>query len=102
MYDGLFSNVSTMSRSALILLVTLLAGCAGSLHSEADCRSAAADWRARGYNDGYFGNPPQDMRLQYDCAAHGVQVAQADYLAGWKDGYDEFDRLMGSMRKMSR
>ena len=83
-----------------LFLVWLLAGCAVFPLSESDCKPA--DWRARGFDDGYFGNPPQDLRLASECTRYGVTVPQEQYLAGWRDGYDEYDRLMGSMKKMSR
>ena len=28
----------------------------------------------------------------------GIPVADAEYLAGWRDGHDEWDRLMGSFK----
>ena len=79
----------------LALLALLLSGCAIFPLSEADCRPAS--WQQRGYDDGYFGNPPQDLRLVQECRRFGVQVAQSDYLRGWRDGHDEWDRLMGSI-----
>ena len=82
-----------MMRALLIL--PLLAGCALFPLTEADCRPAS--WRERGYNDGYFGNLPQDMRLAQECRRYGIEVANSDYLAGWRDGYDEWYRLMGSI-----
>jgi len=88
-----------MSKYFVALLV-LLSGCALWPLTEADCR--VASWQQRGYDDGYFGHLPQDMRLAQECSRYGVQVAQAEYLAGWRDGYDEFDRLMGSMRNKNR
>ncbi len=42
------------------------------------------------------------MRLSQECARFGVQVAQNEYLAGWRAGYDEYDRLMGSFKNKSR
>jgi hypothetical protein len=63
----------------------ILAGCA------ADCRDS--NWRSRGYADGFGGNPPQDLRLAPACAG----FSQAAYLEGWRDGYDEWYRLMGSI-----
>ena len=56
----------------------------------------------RGYDDGYFGNLPQDLRLSQECQRFGIQVAQDEYLAGWRAGYDEWYRLIGSFRKMGR
>ena len=84
-----------MSRIIVFLLVGAAAGCALFPLGEADCR--VADWRKRGYDDGYFGNLPQDMRLSSECRERfGVEVNADEYLAGWRDGYDEWYRLMGS------
>jgi len=84
-----------IARLALLAVLTL-PGCALFPLGEADCRPAS--WRQRGYDDGYFGNPPQDMRLSAECARRfGIQVAGSEYLAGWRDGHDEWDRLMGSI-----
>ncbi len=85
---------------ALILCCLLLAGCALFPVSEAECRPAS--WQQRGYDDGYFGHLPQDMRFSQECARFGVQVAQNEYLAGWRAGYDEYDRLRGSLKNRSR
>lgn len=96
---GLF--LAVMMRRSLVAMLAALGGCALWPLTEADCKPA--DWRARGFNDGYFGNPPQDLRLSSECnKRYGVVVPQGDYLAGWRDGYDEYDRMMGSMKKMSR
>jgi hypothetical protein len=76
-------------------LFALLSGCAAWPLSEADCRPAS--WEQRGYADGYGGHPPQDLRLVRECGRFGVQVSEAQYLAGWRDGYDEWYRLMGSI-----
>jgi len=89
-----------MPKIAIALLALLLSACALFPLSEADCRPAS--WQQRGYDDGYFGNLPQDMRLSQECGRFGVQVASADYLDGWRAGYDEWDRLMGSFRNRSR
>jgi hypothetical protein len=74
------------------LPLLLLAACASL--TEADCRSM--DWYRRGYDDGYFGNPPQDIRLAGQCAAHGVRISESRYAEGWRAGHDEWDRLIGS------
>jgi hypothetical protein len=84
-----------MSR-IVFLCVLLLGGCALFPLSEADCRPAS--WRQRGYDDGYFGSFPQDLRLAQECARHGIQVPSQEYQAGWRDGHDEWDRLMGSFK----
>ena len=82
------------------LLCLLLAGCAVFPLSEADCRPSS--WQQRGYDDGYRGNLPQDLRLVRECQRMGIQVAQDEYLAGWRAGYDEWDRLIGSIQRRSR
>ena len=88
--------IGRLARIALRLaLLALLSSCALFPLTEADCRPAS--WQQRGYDDGYFGNPPQDMRLAQECGRFGVQVAQGEYLRGWHDGYDEWQRLMGSV-----
>ena len=89
-----------MPKIAIALLASQLSACALFPLSEADCRPAS--WQQRGYDDGYFGNLPQDMRLSQECARFGIQVAQNEYLAGWRAGHDEWDRLMGSFKNRSR
>ena len=80
-------------RSAIrvLVLLPLLTGCAAFTLSEADCR--AMNWRQRGYDDGFGGHPPQDLRLVQQCSRYRVAVAQADYAGGWADGNDEHLRL---------
>ena len=73
-----------MARCAAAVLVALVAGCA------ADCTNA--NWRSRGYNDGYFGHPPQDLRLGRVCPG----FADSSYMEGWRAGHDEWDRTIGS------
>jgi len=73
-------------------LFLLLCGCAAFPVSEADCR--AMNWYQRGYDDGYFGHPPQDLRLAKACSP--ITISQDRYLAGWRVGHDEWDRLIGS------
>jgi Protein of unknown function (DUF2799) len=85
---------------ALTLCCLFLVGCALFPISEAECRPTS--WQQRGYDDGYFGHLPQDMRLSQECGRFGVQVAQNDYLAGWRAGHDEWDRLIGSFKNRSR
>jgi hypothetical protein len=78
------------------LALALLVGCALFPLSESDCKPP--DWRAVGYAHGYAGNRPQDLRLVPECRERfGVQVDEAAYLAGWRDGYDEWYRIIGSM-----
>jgi hypothetical protein len=84
-----------MSRACAILAFALLAGCAAFGPSEADCRGM--NWHARGYADGFGGHPPQDLTLGAVCSRFGITVDANRYLAGWRDGHDEWDRLMGSI-----
>jgi hypothetical protein len=51
----------------VFLYVLLLGGCALFPLSEADCRPAS--WRQRGYDDGYFGSFPQDLRSRRNALA---------------------------------
>jgi hypothetical protein len=73
----------------LLLALCALQGCA------ADCSSR--NWRERGYADGFGGHPPQDLRLERHCPRQGVQFSATEYLEGWRDGHDEFDRIQGSI-----
>lgn len=84
----------------VLMLLSLLGGCAAFPISEAECRPAS--WQQRGYDDAYFGHLPQDLRLTRECSRYGVEVASSEYLAGWRAGYDEWDRLRGSFRNRSR
>jgi len=84
-----------MGRCVAVLAAGVLAACALFPLGEADCR--VADWRQRGYDHGYAGHLSQDMRLASECRERfGVEVNVDAYLAGWRDGYDEWYRLMGS------
>lgn len=74
-----------------VALVALVSGCAALTFTEADCRNV--NWQQRGYEDGYGGHPPQDMRLTRECSRFGVRVSEAEYLKGWRDGHDEHERL---------
>ena len=94
--DGLVQeNEQPLIARVAVAVIALLSGCALFPLSDAECRPAS--WQQRGYDDGYFGNPPQDLRLVQECRRFGVHVAQDDYLRGWRDGYDEWQRLMGSV-----
>jgi hypothetical protein len=83
-----------------VFLVVLLSGCALWPLTEADCKGV--NWQQRGYRDGFAGHPPQDLRLDRECGRFGVQVSEADYFRGWRDGYDEWYRLIGSMQRRGR
>ena len=83
-----------MARFASGLLSALLAGCAVFPITEADCR---VNWEQRGYADGFGGHPPQDLRLARECGRLGIQISESEYLMGWRAGYDEWYRLIGSI-----
>lgn len=84
-----------MSRACAALALALLAGCAALGPGEADCRGM--DWQARGYDDGFGGHPPQDLTLGAVCSRFGIAVDSSRYLAGWREGHEEWYRLIGSM-----
>jgi len=83
------------TRVVLVLLLPLLGSCALWPLEEADCKPA--NWRERGYADGFAGHPQQYLRLAQECPRFGVEVPEAEYFKGWNAGHDEWDRLIGSM-----
>jgi hypothetical protein len=89
-------------RAGLLVLVCVcLPGCALFPLSEADCRPPS--WRQRGYDDGFGGSYPQDLRLIPECRSrYGAEVSQAEYLEGWRDGHLEWERLNESMGRRHR
>lgn len=83
-------------KAGVGLCLVWLGGCALWPLSEAECRPAS--WRASGYAHGFSGAPPQDLRMVPECRRrYGIEAPQEEYLAGWRDGHDEWDRLMGSL-----
>jgi hypothetical protein len=76
-------------------LACLLTGCAAFNFTEADCR--AINWYERGERDGFGGHPAQDLRLARECGRLGIRIPEGEYLKGWRAGYDEWYRLIGSM-----
>ncbi|MFN2644469.1 MAG: DUF2799 domain-containing protein [Burkholderiales bacterium] len=64
--------------------------------SENECRSA--DWYQVGYRDADpYGLRPQINQYAYQCRAYGVTAAEVPYMAGWVDGFREWNtRVMGS------
>lgn len=84
-----------MTPQSSLILAGLLAGCALFPLGEADCKGV--NWERRGYADGFAGHPQQYLRLADECARFGVVVSEAEYFKGWRDGYDEWYRLIGSM-----
>lgn len=83
-----------------LLLLALLSACALFPYEEADCRGV--NWERRGYADGYAGHPQQYTRLERECPRFGVQVSEAEYFKGYRDGWDEWYRLIGSRDGMRR
>jgi hypothetical protein len=82
---------------AFALLCVLLAGCALFPLQEKDC--VGVNWEQRGYADGFSGQFQQYLRLAEECPRFGVTVSKEDYFRGWKEGHNEWDRLIGSMDK---
>jgi hypothetical protein len=79
-----------------LFLLLLLSGCSLFPVSERECR--VSDWKGVGYAHGYWGHHPQDLRLVPECRErYGVEVDVAAYMAGWRDGHDEWYRTRGSM-----
>jgi ribosome modulation factor len=87
--DRIHAKPQPLVLRAALLALFVVQACA------TDCSSG--DWRERGYNDGFAGHPPQDLRLERDCPRQGVQFSASEYLAGWRDGHDEYDRIRGSI-----
>jgi hypothetical protein len=81
---------STVVMAALLAL----AGCAQM--TESQCKSS--DWYQVGYRDAdIYGLRPQVDQYAYHCRAFGVQPAENTYMAGWVDGFREWNtRVMGS------
>lgn len=78
--------------AALLALACSLCGCALFPLSEAECKPAS--WRDRGYADGFSGSFAQDLRLVPECRErYGATVDTAAYHEGYRDGYNEYDRL---------
>lgn len=93
---GLTAPASGASRLAALCLL-LLQGCALFPLSEAECQ---ADARERGYSDGFMGQHAQDLRLVPECRErYAIDVDREQYLAGWREGYDEWYRIQGSVRR---
>ena len=88
-----------MIRASLLLIAAcVLAGCALFPLTEADCRPPS--WRQRGYDDGFSGSFAQDLRFIRECGRMGIAIDRDEYLAGWAEGHNEWDRLIGSRARM--
>lgn len=88
-------------RKLGLMALALAGGCALFPLGEADCK--VADWHQRGYEHGFSGFGPRDMRLIPECRERfGVEIDRDAYLAGWRLGYNEWDRVMGSTMRRNR
>lgn len=87
-----------MARSgiACLLMLGMLWSCALFPISEAECKPPS--WQQRGYDDGFSGAPPQDIRLAKECSRFGIPVSEKDYLGGWQAGRLERERTMGTRK----
>ena len=90
--DARFMAVWT--RALVAALALAAAGCAQM--TESQCR--ASDWYQVGYRDAdAYGLRPQVDQYAYRCQAFGVEPSQNQYMAGWVDGFREWNtRVMGS------
>ena len=86
--------MAARTRIAAAACVVAAAGCAPM--TETQCK--AADWYQLGYRDAeIYGLRPQVDQYAYQCRAFGVQPAENTYMAGWVDGYREWNtRVHGS------
>jgi hypothetical protein len=78
--------------SLLLLLLTLLAGCAGM--TEREC--ASADWAQLGERDGMAGNRPWIDQYQHQCGRYHLRSIEEDYMDGWRVGHAEYVRRVES------
>jgi hypothetical protein len=92
--SSIVARCTAARNSLLIAACALIASCAQM--NESECR--VADWYQLGYRDAeIYGLRPQVDQYAYRCRAFGVQVAEAPYMAGWVDGFREWNtRVMGS------
>lgn len=75
-----------MIRSLLIAACTFAAGCAGM--SDTECRGAK--WSELGEREALvYGLRPQIDLYAHQCAQHGVQASENEYMAGWVFGNGE-------------
>ena len=78
----------------VIALCALAAGCASM--SENQCRTA--NWYQQGETDGLLGQQARLDQYKYQCAKYQVLPVENDYLAGWSDGYAEYNRRVGGSK----
>jgi len=74
------------NRILMLAASVVAAGCVNM--SETDCRSA--NWYDLGEREALiYGMRPQIELYTYQCAKHGVEASEKDYLAGWNVGQGE-------------
>ena len=79
----------TISRTALVLVIAGLAGCAGL--SEEECLSM--DWETVGFEDGARGRPVQSIsNYRQACGEHGVTADLNGYRSGHSQGVEVYCR----------
>ena len=81
----------SLRTSALLVLITSVAGCAGM--ADAECRGA--NWYDVGYRDARYKLQSQAELYAQQCERHGVKIDTARYEQGLREGrYDFPDRMM--------
>ena len=78
---------------SLALACLLIGGCATP---DSDCRTS--DWYALGERDALYGNRPKIELYADQCGRYQVKPAEQDYMAGWADGYGEWNRRVSGSR----
>ena len=86
-------------------ITAVVAMCLGGLLVAHPAQQAQAppqqQYQQRGYDDGYFGNPPQDMRLAQECGRrYGIQVPDpSDLAARYRVGPGIIDRVCAEVAR---
>jgi hypothetical protein len=83
-----------LQRAVVFAFCAFAAGCASL--SESQCRTA--NWYQQGESDGLLGHQAKIDTYAYQCRHFGVQAAEKDYLAGWADGYAEYNRRVSGSK----
>ena len=84
------SYFPSISGTLGIGLVLLLTGCASNPSvSEFQCK--AGDWQSVGYRDGSSGySSSRILQHQEACGEYEIVPDRSSYLAGWREGLDEY------------
>lgn len=79
--------MSRLTTPAVIACLLALGGCASL--SKSQC--LANDWQTVGYRDGLSGtNSSALLRHENACVKHGVIPDREAYLAGWREGVEQY------------